>query len=238
MRKLLLSGTCVFALAAGNAFGSLILDSGSPFDLSGTGLGNVNTVLTMQAKGNAIAESGCVAWNGSSTITGSAACPSSAFTGADTKTGASQVGTPTFAQLGIQSAADLRVVFNPAEPAGTSLNLSNLVLSVYNSAGAPVWTSGAFVPQAIDITSAGTGRAGYFFKLDTTQAGQLNAILQSGDHIGLAANASNVHGGQETFFVTSAASVPTPGGEIPEPATFVLLGTALVGIGVFRRLRA
>lgn len=59
-------------LPAATVDASLILTS--PDETSGTGLGAVNTVLTVDATGSTD-ESGCVAYNGTMDVVGPAACP-------------------------------------------------------------------------------------------------------------------------------------------------------------------
>ena len=83
------------------------LELQSAQDFGGSGLGAVNTVLTLQGKGNASFESGSV-----SRLADGAAD----LLQGDVKTGASQTQTRSLESLGIQSAADLRVVFNAVEP--------------------------------------------------------------------------------------------------------------------------
>jgi hypothetical protein len=74
-----------------------------PDDFDGTGLGAVNTVLTLLSPGSSSDEIGAVRrlpGDDGDVITG------------DALTGASQTQTLSLASLGINSASDLRVVFN------------------------------------------------------------------------------------------------------------------------------
>src|SRR5687767_6843579 len=84
-----------------SASGSLVPVGPVPY--SGTGIGAVNTVLTLGGRPN---ESGCVARGPAGDIIGPAACPPG-FTGGDERTGASQTQTRTISQLGLTTAEDL-----------------------------------------------------------------------------------------------------------------------------------
>lgn len=227
MKKLILKSiaSAVVMLAASSSHASLVQIS--PENFGGTGLGSVNTILTIQ---NTPSETGTVSVGmtsgGADVITG------------DAKTGASQTQTRSISDLGLTSAADLRVVFNATEPAGNSISLDNLVLSIYSSTGAVLFNSGAFTPVLFSDTFTGTGNSGFVFALDATQAAaaQSAGFGSTTNRIGLLATATLSAGGNETFFVANKGTpVGLPPAAIPEPTTLALLGLGLLGFAVSRR---
>lgn len=200
----------------------LLLDQ--PVDFQGTGLGAVSTVLTIQSPGNSTTEVGSVWWNGLMDVSSG-----------DAKNGGSQTQTRTFADLGIASAADLRIVFNALEPGNleNSIDLVGLTLGVYNAAGTQVFS--ASIPQsyAFADTFTGAGNSGFVFSLSAPSAAELQSVFSSDLHLGLTASAANATGGFETFFVASAPAVSP----VPEPPSLVLMLAGLGVIGFLGRKR-
>ena len=236
---MVLHGRLSFALLVAAAFCSAPAYAGliyvSPVDMTGTGLGHVTTILTIQNKDT---ESGCVGFGGSKDIIGSAACVGGNV-GGDEKHGASQTLTRLISESGALSAADLVVIFNPSEPAGNEVNLSNANLTIYSPSGALLFTSGTFTPVFFATTETGTGKSGFAFRLDSADAATASAFFNSNNRIGLSATATESFAGLETFFLASAKSLGLAGvpAEIPEPATMLLLGAGLVLVGIIRKRR-
>lgn len=227
------SAAAVMALLPVQAHASLVLQS--PQDFQGSGLGNVNTILTIQSPGNSTTETGSVGR--------AVGNPNDVRTG-DFQSGASQTLTRTISSLGVTSAADLRVVFNALEPGNlqNSILLNNLQLNIYSSAGALLFNSGAFTPINFGDTFTGAGNSGFVFALDAAQAAAAQAaafdVGFGNNFIGLAASASNATGGFETFFVTSGGSGTVPPAAIPEPGTLALAGFGLLGMALSLRRKS
>jgi hypothetical protein len=199
-----------------------------PDDFDGTGLGAVNTVLTLLSPGSSSDEIGAVRrlpGDDGDVITG------------DALTGASQTQTLSLAALGINSASDLRVVFNAVEPGNADANgitLNDLRLSIFSPDGTELFNSGSLTaPIDFAETFTGVGNAGFVFALDAAQATAAQALAFGADFgdnlVGLYANLSDATGGPETFFVAS----------IPEPQTYALMlaGLGVVGFMAARRRR-
>lgn len=204
-------------------------------NLTGTGFGNVNTILTVQALGQAMGgtESGCVGIDpGGKQVIGSSICQGN-NPGGDEKPPNKSPHNQTFI---ISDASTLAIVFNTDQPGGSAITLDNLVVVLYNAQGQVGFTSGNFAaPISFASTSfeTGIGKSGWEFMLDSTQAAQAQAAIDAGFNIlGLSSTISGASSGPETFFVTTA-NTPTP---TPEPASLLLLGSGLVLTGsVMRR---
>ena len=219
----------VFGVAQ-TASATLILLGPNPE--GGTGLGTVETVLTLSSPGSSSNETGCVRPGPGGTITANCG-----FVDATVMTGEGQIGTPTLGTIGATSASDLRVVFNASEPASDSITLNNLVLSIYDPAGALLFASGPSGPFVFPTTFSGTGNSGFLFGLDATQAAQAQAAAfgpgSANNRIGLGASLSNATGGLESFFVAATTqTTPVPDGG----SAVMLLGMALMGLAGVRRM--
>lgn len=226
------AAAAVIGLLPVQARASLVLQSAQNFQ--GSGLGSVNTILTLQSPGNSTTETGSVGR--------AIGNPNDVRTG-DFQSGASQTQTRTISALGVTSAADLRVVFNALEPGNTlnSILLNNLQLNIYSSLGALLFNSGAFTPINFPDTFTGAGNSGFVFALDDLQAAAAQAaafgVGFGNNFIGLSATASNATGGFETFFVASGGAVVPPH-RIPEPGTLSLAGIALLGVASLLRRKS
>lgn len=197
---LLATFTLVVTLfAATPADASLILASSE--ETSGTGLGAVNTVLTVQ---NDPTESGCVGYDGVGDVIGPAACPPG-IAGGD-ETGITE--TRSLSELGLSSAFNLRLVFNYNENNTDSITIEDLVLRIFSPAGDLLFSSEPFTPVTFPEPFSGTGTSGFVFRLDAQQALEANQYFDDPDNrVGLAASISQSSAGPETFFIGDAANI-------------------------------
>jgi hypothetical protein len=195
-------------------------------DLGGTGLGSVQTILTIKSPGSSSVETGCVS-PGGHTI---ADC---GFVDATVQNGQTQ--TVFLSALGGVHGSNLSLILNFAEPVNApDGQLDKLVLQLYNDAGASMFT--AFLPSSIFYasTGAGTGSSGFLFGLSDASAADFDAAVGAGGTtLGLGSALSSATGGQETFFVGVSDVTVTP-----EPASMVLLGSGLICLFLVARRRA
>jgi hypothetical protein len=202
-----------------------------PQNLPGGVLGAANTILTLQNIGTFSFEAGSV---------GRAVGFAGDVISGDVLTGPSQTQTRSLGDLGITSAADLRVVFRPREPAdatGQSISLNNLQVGIYSPSGTLLFNSGFFSPTDFADTVTGAGTSGFVFALDTTQAAQAQGSAFVGSFasnlVGVSAAASDSTGGFESFYVASATVAA-----VPELDTYALMLAGFAGTAfTFRRRR-
>jgi hypothetical protein len=218
-------------LTAAAAHGNLLYLPDNNALFPGSGLGTVNTVLTLGSPGNSSSEAGAVFADG----TGYA-------TSGDAFAGASQAGLPSLGALGIVSTSALRLILNAVEPAGNSITVSTLTLSFYDAVGGTLASYSLAEPVTIASTQTGIGQAGFVFGLDAAQSAAASVAIANSStafgnvRIGLSAALGDATGGHDTFFAANAA---TPIGAIPEPNTFVLMlaGMGAIGFVIRRRMR-
>lgn len=230
-----LAVTATLALASHTAQADLI-DLGV-VDINGTGLGAVNTLLTITSPANSSDENGSVSWDGSADV----------ISGSQVLTGSSQTQTRVLGDVGVLSAADLRIVFNASEPGGANngITLNTLTFAAYTPTGVNIFNGSLAAPITYASTSNGVGNSGIVFGLDALQATAFqSAVIASGVSFssiiaGLSASASNATGGLETFFIGSGTGdgIVPPTSVVPEPQTYALLLAGLAAVGFMTKRR-
>jgi len=244
------------AVVVNPAYASLVFDGVATGQ--GAGIGSSNTILTIQ---NTPFETGCVGWNGSADVIGSAACQgglSPAIVGGNEKTGNSQTQTQTVAATGLLSGQTLAVILNVSEPGGTLFTIANLSLTIYSPTGVVLFNSGnlfgaGFPPGGgvtVNSSFQGQGNLGFGFIPDSVQAAAISPfictsaltpgcagianVLNANNRIGLAVLLTNTQGGNETFSVADTSNISF---QTPEPVTGLTVCSGLIILGMIRRVR-
>jgi hypothetical protein len=213
----------LITLAAGASQASLVYVG--PVPATGSGFGNVNTVLTLDSNNGTGISAGAVTRVGGADVTVGTVQP-----------GAIHNSTWSFADLNVTDAADLLFIFNPDEPGNSanSIQLDSLILSIYSdSGGVPLFSASLTAPVFFPTTDPGIGNYWFGFALDATQAALAQSFVSATNRIGLEAAVSLATGGPDTFFVR----VLDENNPVPEPGSALLLGAATIGLWAVRRRR-
>ena len=221
------------------ASASLVYDSA--IQAPAQGFGTAPRDLSLQATGQATFESGAVNYeggvigfgspiadalvhdgNGVTNASGTSAMPNPLADDA-------KYGVPTLGFLGITTASQIGVLFNATEPSGNSINVQDVTLKFYTSAGGLLGAiDGGF---NFPTSNAGNGVAGFTFKVSADELTYVNSLILlggSGTTLALEATlaASSFSGGPETFLIYNLRTMTPP---VPEPGTYALM---IAGLGV------
>jgi hypothetical protein len=241
LRRLL----CGLVACSTPAFASLIYVPGT--QVPGTGLGAVQTVVTVQDNGGPQqngTESGCVTYvpPASNADTPAQNCLST-LEGGDNTAGNAGNNTYLLTSIdGLSAAGNLAFVVNISEGApGNTATLTDLYLALFNVVTGT--TLAIFTYDGADLVlgdSGGVGQSGdNLFVLDSAQAAQANlacpilADCVVGGGIQFANGTTEAT--PETVYV---ASVQRPPVNVPEPVTIGLIGIGLLAMQARRKLNA
>ena len=239
----LAAGAFALSMGSGLATGGTITFTGVEGDFSGSGIGSVYTLITLQAQQQSHSEAGSVAGGGPLT-------KNDIVTG-DAKTGSNQSQTwlgSDLAATGI-TGSTLELVLQVNQDAGGDNHIAVMqpfTVNVYGLGGGSPVDSATFTPPSppdpeLLLPGTGTGHAGWVFQV-TGLGNYLTAayrfgidVQQLGDPNLAHVNGGDANDGPETFFLANGSAV------VPLPVTssvwsgVVLMG-ALLGWRGWRRL--
>jgi hypothetical protein len=218
-----------------------------PVFLTGTGFGNVQTIMTMQANGTKMGgfESGCVGVSDSGvqnmTLKDD---PSDKDLCQGGNTGGYEKQPPNFPHnftynVSNMPASQWVIIFNSDQKQSNSgsITLDNMTLALFNANGTPASTSfstAGSISFASTSFESGIGKSGWAFQLTADEAAIAQAEINAGfTFLGLSATAHDGYSGMETFFL----QLPSADTAAPEPTTLLLLGTGLCLLGGALRRR-
>lgn len=233
-RRTLVAGAVAIVVALpgqvfGQTTGQLVYEGA--ISTTGTGFGNVATVLTLQNHGT---EAGCIGPSGAAGCSTGDMLPP--------YTGGPHNNLYAIGQLPGLTGSNLNLVLNFTEPQAAKFESGTLdfaTLTLYNGT-TPLFSASTTGSQTFSETNAGIGKPDYVFGLSPSSAAIFDSFLQnpgsSSYTLGLSASISDAQGGPDTFYLAySPSSVTTT----PEPSSMALVGTGLVGlVPIFRRRRA
>jgi hypothetical protein len=213
--------------------------------INGTGLGAVNTVLTITSQANNTTEQGCVIPTGGANFGVGNLSGNLCSIGSNGDL-QNQTQTRNLGDVGILSGSAFGVVFNASEPGGNSISLDNLVAYFRDGSGNTLSAALACGGKCdFASTEEGTGKSGVLFQLNNAEAADLQTFITnaggaSNVYVGLGAAAGSpgfeATGGLETFFVFNAVQGVTFS-VVPEPSTTILVASGFVGLAAVVRRR-
>ena len=114
------------------------------------------------------------------------------------------------------------------------VTIGDLTLKLYNGATLVLTASGSFSNLS---TNPGNGNTDYLFTLDASEAAAFNAAIAGNfeDRIALDSTISFPHqsAGPDSYALDSLSNLQVSAETIPEPTTTVLIGSGLLGLGIW-----
>jgi len=246
-----LATTAALLTGAAPAFANLVYQTGA--QQTGTGLGAVQTVVTVQDNNlpggpdNGV-ESGCSTYNSAHPATPLQTCYNS-LQGGDNTAGSAGTNTYLLSDItGLTSAGQLGFVVNISEGApGNTATLTDLYLALCDTSGTLLDTF-AYAGSPLTLSDpGGIGQSGtHRFVLDDAQAAQANALCPDLSQCVVGGGIQFANGTtQATPETVYVGAFERPGGgggggggEVPEPASLALLGAGAMALGALRRRNA